>query len=139
MPGCLWSYGPGSYNLEICRLIWKVVYGAAGLLRRQLLSWWYLSVSLGILFGDTMIIFSLVILLDRIYWPGLREEVRSYLASCSICLARKSPCPRRAPMGHISVGHRWDRVAMDILDMSVSTPKGNRYVLVIVACFSRFF
>ena len=39
-------------------------------------------------------------------------------------------------MGHVSVGHRWDRVAMDILDMSVTTPKGNRYVLVMVDCFS---
>ena len=55
-------------------------------------------------------------LLDRVYWPGLREDVRSYLASCSVCLARKSPCPRRDPMGHVSVGHRWDRVAMNILD-----------------------
>ena len=36
------------------------------------------------------------------------------------------------------MGHRWKRVAMDILDMSVSTPKGNRYVLVIVDCFSRW-
>ena len=30
-------------------------------------------------------------LLDRVYWPGLREDIRSYLASCSVCLARKSP------------------------------------------------
>ena len=51
---------------------------------------------------------------------------------------RKSACPRRAPMGHIFVGHRWDRVAMDILDMSVTTEKGNHYVLVIVDCFSRW-
>ena len=35
-------------------------------------------------------------------------------------------------MGHVSVGHRWERVAMDILDLSVTTEKGNRYVLVIV-------
>ena len=75
-------------------------------------------------------------LLDRVYWPGLREDVHSYLATCSVCLARKSPCPRRVPMGHVSVGFRWDRVAMDILDMSVTTDKGNRYVLVIVDCFS---
>ena len=27
---------------------------------------------------------------------------------------------------------------MDILDMSVTTPKGNRYVLVMVDCFSRW-
>ena len=40
-------------------------------------------------------------------------------------------------MGHVSVGHSWDHVAMDILDMSVTTPKGNRYVLVIVDWFER--
>ena len=77
-------------------------------------------------------------LLDRVYWPGLRDDVQLYIASCSVCLARKSPCPRRAPMGHVSVRHLWDRVAMDILDMSVTTPKGNRYVLVMVDCLSRW-
>ena len=46
--------------------------------------------------------------------------------------------PRRAPMGHVSVGHPLDRVAMDILDMSITTDKGNRYVLVIVECFSKW-
>ena len=40
-------------------------------------------------------------LLDHVYWP----DVFSYLASCSVCLACKSLCPRRAPMGHVSVGH----------------------------------
>ena len=75
-------------------------------------------------------------LLDRVYWAGLRLDVHLYLASCAVCLARKSPCPRRAPMGHVEVGHRWDRVAMDLLDMSVATPKGSRYVLVMVDCFS---
>ena len=36
------------------------------------------------------------------------------------------------------VGHRWERVAMDLLDMSVTTTRGNRYVLVMVDCFSRW-
>ena len=75
---------------------------------------------------------------DRVYWPGLREDVRSYMSSCSVCFTRKSPCPHRAPMGDVPVGHRWDRVAMDILDMSVTMSKGNRYVLVMVDCFSRW-
>ena len=77
-------------------------------------------------------------LLDRVYWLGLRQDVHLYIASCAVCLARKSPCPRRAPMGHVDVGHRCVRVAMDLLDMSVTTPKGNRYVLVMVDCFSRW-
>ena len=75
---------------------------------------------------------------DRVYWPGLRLDVHSYLASCAVCLPRKSPCPRRAPMGHVDVGHRWDQVVMDLLDMSVTTPKCNRYVLVMVDCFCRW-
>ena len=77
-------------------------------------------------------------LLDRVYWPGLRQDVRSYLATSVVGLARKSPCPRQVPMGHVEVGHRWDRVAMYIVDMSVTTPKGNHYVLVMVDCFSRW-
>ena len=85
--------------------------------------------------GITRTIFRL---LDRVYWPGLRRDVKIYIASCTICLARKSPCPRRAPMGHVEVGHRWERVAMDLLDMSVTTARGNRYVLVMVDCFSRW-
>ena len=33
---------------------------------------------------------------------------------------------------------RWERVAMDLLDMSITSAKGNRYVLVMVDCFSRW-
>ena len=77
-------------------------------------------------------------LLDRVYWPGLRGDVQTYIKSCTVCIARKSPCPRKIPMGHVEVGHRWDRVAMDLLDMSVTTARGNRYVLVIVDCFTRW-
>ena len=52
-------------------------------------------------------------LLDWVYWLGLRQDVCSYLASCVVCLARKTPCPHWAYMGHVEVGHRWDRVAME--------------------------
>ena len=41
-------------------------------------------------------------------------------------------------MGHVTVGRRWDRVAMDLLDLSITSAKGNQYVLVIVDCFSRW-
>ena len=64
--------------------------------------------------------------------------VQTYVASCTACLAWKSPCPRRAHMGHVAVGRRWERVAMDLLDLSITSAKGNRYVLVMVDCFSRW-
>ena len=74
----------------------------------------------------------------RVYWPGLRGDFQTYIQSCTTCIARKSPCPRKVPMGHAKVGHRWERVAMDLLDMSVTTSRGNRYVLVMVDCFTRW-
>ena len=77
-------------------------------------------------------------LLDRVYWPGLRGDVQTYIKSRTICITRKSPCPRKVPMGHVNVGHRWEHVAMDLLDMSVTTARGNRYVLVMVDCFTRW-
>ena len=39
-------------------------------------------------------------------------------------------------MGLVTVGRRWERVAMDLLDMSITSAKGNRYVLVMVDCLS---
>ena len=102
--------------------------------RRDLIRWFHDSLFAGHL-GVTRTVFRVQ---NRVYWPGIRGNVQTYIASCTICLARKSPCPRRAPMGHVEVGYRWDRVAMDLLDMSVTTTKGNRYVLVMVDCFSRW-
>ena len=102
--------------------------------RRDLIRRFHDSLFAGHL-GITRTVFRLQ---NRVYWPGIRSDVRTYIASCTICLARKSPCPRRAPMGHVEVGHRWDRVAMDLLDISVTTTRGNRYVLVMVDCFSRW-
>ena len=64
----------------------------------------------------------------QVYWPGLRNDVRTYVASCTVCKARKLPCPRRAPMGHVAVGRHWERAAMDLLDMSITSAKGNRYM-----------
>ena len=83
--------------------------------RRDLIRRFHVSLFAGHL-GITRTVFRLQ---NRVYWPGIRSDVRTYIASCTICLARKSPCPRRAPMGHVEVEHRWDRVAMDLLDMSV--------------------
>ena len=85
--------------------------------------------------GITQTVFRLI---DRVYWPGLRRDVHTYITSCTICIAQKSPCPQKVPMGHVEVGHRWERVAMDLLDMSVTTARGNRYVLVMVNCFTRW-
>ena len=74
--------------------------------------------------------------------PGLLAGVTSgcsYLPGIMCGLSgQEVSLPTKGPIGHVDVGHRWDRVAMDLLDMSVTTPKGNRYVLVMVDCFYRW-
>ena len=41
-------------------------------------------------------------------------------------------------MGNIPTGHRWDRIAMDILDVCEPTPDGYRNILVIADYFSKW-
>ena len=43
-----------------------------------------------------------------------------------------------SPIGNIPTGHRWDRIAMDILDVCDPTPEGFRYILVIADYFSKW-
>ena len=52
----------------------------------------------------------------RFYWSGMAHDVGDWLRNCTTCMKRKSPAGRHHPLGNIPTGHRWDRIAMDILD-----------------------
>ena len=77
-------------------------------------------------------------LADRFYWSGMADDVRDWLSQCVACIKRKSPVGRHHPLGNIPTGHRWDRIAMDILDVCDPTPEGFRYILVIADYFSKW-
>ena len=68
-------------------------------------------------------------------WP---DDVRDWLSQCVACIKRKSPVGRHHLLGNIPTGHRWDRLAMDILDVCDPTPEGFRYILVIADYFSKW-
>ena len=53
----------------------------------------------------------------RFYWSGMADDVDKWLRQCTTCMKRKSPACRHHPLGNIPTGHRWDRIAMDILDV----------------------
>ena len=72
----------------------------------------------------------------RFYWSGMADDVGDWLRQCTTCMKRKSPTGRHHPLGNIPTGHRWDRIAMDILDVCDPTPDGYRYILVIADYFS---
>ena len=81
---------------------------------------------------------TLVRLSYRFYWSGMSDDVGDWLRQCTTCMKRKSPTGRHHPLGNIPTGHRWDRIAMDILDVCEPTPDGYRYILVITDYFSKW-
>ena len=64
----------------------------------------------------------------QFYWPGMTDCVPTHIRACPDCLARKSPNNRRKPMGHVPVSSKWERVAMDILDITTMSDRGNRHI-----------
>ena len=72
------------------------------------------------------------------FWPGMSEFVRDRITACHKCIARKSPVNRHQPMGHVPVSGRFERVAMDLLDVSVISAKGYTYILVVCDYFTKY-
>ena len=77
-------------------------------------------------------------LAHRLYLSGMSDDVKEWLGQCVMCVKRKSPTGRHHPLGNIPTGNRWDRIAMDILDVCDPTPDGYRYILVIADYFSKW-
>ena len=66
---------------------------------------------------------------------GSNNAVGAY--KCARCGARKQPLRMpRAPLGDYRSGAPMDRVAIDILGPLPLSKQGNRYVLVVMDCFS---
>ena len=72
------------------------------------------------------------------FWPGMSDFVRDRITACHKCIARKSPVHRHQPMGHVPVSGRFERVAMDLLDVSVISAKGHKYILVVCDYFTKY-
>ena len=77
---------------------------------------------------------------QRYYWPGLQNDVRSYVSSCEACLKRKNPNKTlKAPMQINRSGYPMERIAIDILGPLPETEiNHNRYVLVIADYFTKW-
>ena len=57
----------------------------------------------------------------------MSDDVKEWLGQCTVCIKRKSPA-----------GYRWDRIAMDILNICNPTPTKYHYILVIADYFSKW-
>ena len=72
------------------------------------------------------------------FWPGMSDFVRDRITACHKCIAHKLPVNRHQPMGHVPVSGKFERVAMDLLDVSVISAKGYKYILVVCDYFTKY-
>lgn len=72
------------------------------------------------------------------YWPSMFKDIKTWCEQCTACQTRRRPVPiHQAPMGGSLATRPFERVAMDILELPITT-KGNRYVLVVEDYFTKF-
>ncbi len=74
------------------------------------------------------------------YWYGASVDVTTYVKSCAACSKNKKPSVRaKAALGSYVAGGRNERVHIDLLGPFPKSKSGNRYILVIVDQFTKWF
>ncbi|KAL5505959.1 hypothetical protein EMCRGX_G007511 [Ephydatia muelleri] len=64
------------------------------------------------------------------YWVNMAQDADQHCRECNICQRTKPTAPKRATLINIPVGRPWQMVAVDILEVPVSS-NSNRYILVV--------
>ena len=75
---------------------------------------------------------------QRFYWHGLKEDVQNWCNQCDSCATIKVTKKPRALLQQFPVGCPLERVAMDILGPLPRSHSGNKYILVIADCFTKW-
>ena len=55
------------------------------------------------------------------YWVNMAQDADQHCRECNICQRTKPTAPKRAPLINIPVGRPWQMVAVDILEVPVSS------------------
>ena len=71
------------------------------------------------------------------FWINMARDVDEYCRQCSVCQRFKLTMPQPAPLQNIPIGQPWQMVAIDILQVPLST-NNNRYLLVIQDYFTKW-
>ena len=70
------------------------------------------------------------------YWVNMATDVERHCRECTTCQRAKRTAPTRAPMKNIPIGRPWQMIAVDILEVPVSS-NNNRYLLVVQDYFTK--
>ncbi|CAH8627089.1 unnamed protein product [Dicrocoelium dendriticum] len=76
---------------------------------------------------------------QRFWWPHQRRDVINFCQSCETCATFKNPhITQRAPLQPIVAGYPNEIVGVDLIGPLRETPRGNRYILVMVDYFTKW-
>eukprot|EP00731_Ephydatia_muelleri_P002272 Em0001g2272a len=68
------------------------------------------------------------------YWIGMANDTELYCRSCIVCQRSKLPMPTPVPMTNIPIGHPWQMLAVDVLQV----PTAEYIAGILIDLFSRF-
>ena len=73
-------------------------------------------------------------------FEGVREKMlcQSVVFSCQGCQLGSDYRPRKVPQGQIEFAFPWDMLSVDVMGPFISSKKGERYILSIIDCFSKY-
>jgi len=73
------------------------------------------------------------------YWAGMDNDARRFVASCDICQRQKSNIDHpQHPLMPLECGFPGQRLHLDFAGPLAETPRGNKYILVMVDAFSGY-
>ena len=77
-------------------------------------------------------------LLQQFYWHQVRKDVRLWVAQCDICQSTKPSTKKsKAPLGRMTAGAPLDQLCTDIIGPLPTTPRGNKFILVVTDSFRK--
>ncbi|XP_011688274.1 PREDICTED: uncharacterized protein LOC105450226 [Wasmannia auropunctata] len=75
----------------------------------------------------------------RFYWATCKQDVEDWCRTCKVCVAKKGPAGKgKSPLQIYNVGAPFERVQMDTLGPLPTTTSGNKYLLVVTDCFTKW-
>ena len=73
------------------------------------------------------------------YWYRMKLDIQVYVATCTVCGKNKGHGKHpRAPLSHLPVGAPMDRIATDLFGPLPTTPRQNKYVLLLTDLYSKW-
>ena len=75
---------------------------------------------------------------ERVYWPGIKADVKLFCQECVPCALAKGSPGHRVKLKPMTMGCYNERVALDLCGPFPEAPDGSIYVLVLAEYFSKY-